>query len=118
MIHPDRHTDHDLVERITAMVTNYSVNQFKGQIKALLGRRDMMPVLAEIHCPTLVAVGRQDAWASVAQHEQIASAIQGSRLEIVEDSGHMVTMERPAIVNDLLLQWLRSSNPVATAQQS
>jgi pimeloyl-ACP methyl ester carboxylesterase len=106
MVHPDRRQDHALLDRITAMVTSYTVEQYRGQINALLTRPDAGLHLGAIECPTLVAVGRDDAWSPVVQHEQIAAAIDGARLEVIEQAGHMVAMERPAETTDLLAGWL------------
>ncbi len=50
--------------------------------------------------------GRQDAWSPPAQHEQIAAAIPGATLTIIEDCGHMSTLEKPGEVTALLRSWL------------
>lgn len=109
MVHPDHHGDGELMGAITAMVTSYTVEQFNGQTRALLGRRDATPVLAGIGCPTLVACGEADAWSPVDQHVEIAAAIDGARLEVIDDAGHMVAMERPDATADLLAAWLRDA---------
>lgn len=106
MIHPDRVADHDLVTAITEMVTSYRVDQFHGQIRALLGRRDATPILSTITCPTLVACGSHDGWSPPGQHRDIAAAIAGARFELIADSGHMVAMERPESTTLLLSTWL------------
>ena len=108
MVHPDRISDRRLIEPIEAMVQRYSVAQFKAQIQALLHRRDARPMLAKIKCPTLVACGRQDAWSTLQQHQAIANAIKGAELAIIEDSGHMVSMEQPEALSSLLLRWLKT----------
>jgi pimeloyl-ACP methyl ester carboxylesterase len=43
---------------------------------------------------------------SVAEHEAIAAGIHGSRLAVVEDSGHGLQMEQPQAVTALLRYWL------------
>lgn len=108
MIHPNRHGDHQLVADITAMVTSYRTDQFQGQIRALLNRRDATPILATITCPTLVACGSHDGWSPPEQHRAIAAAITGSRLETVAESGHMVAMEQPDATTRLLSTWLNA----------
>lgn len=55
--------------------------------------------------PALVLCGREDAATPLAMSREIAAAIPGARLEIVEDCGHLSTMERPALVNAALLRW-------------
>lgn len=106
MVHPDRRDDRDLIDAITAMVTSYSVEQYEGQIHALLNRHDERDTLAAITCPTLVACGSHDSWSPPEQHETIAAAISGARLEIIADAGHMVSMERPDALTDLVVGWL------------
>ena len=108
MIHPDRRDDRELTGEIRAMVTSYSVDQYRGQVRALLGRRDAGPLLPTITCPTLVACGDHDAWSPPDQHREIADAIAGARLEFVTHAGHMIAMERPAATTELLIDWLAS----------
>ena len=64
------------------------------------------PLLPGIACPTLVLTGRQDAWSPPAQHEAMAQAIPGAVLSIVEDCGHMSTLEQAQAVNAALAAWL------------
>jgi pimeloyl-ACP methyl ester carboxylesterase len=45
-----------------------------------------------------VLCGREDGWSPAAQHEEIAAMISGATLEIIDDCGHMATMEAPARV--------------------
>jgi pimeloyl-ACP methyl ester carboxylesterase len=44
----------------------------------------------------------------VSRHKEIAALIDGSRLVIVPDCGHMSTLERPAAVSSALRDWLGS----------
>jgi pimeloyl-ACP methyl ester carboxylesterase len=88
-----------MVERRTAV-------SFRNQVEALLGRPDARAVLATIRCPVLVLCGREDGWSPVAQHEEIAAAIGGSRLAVIDECGHMAPFERPTEVSRELAQWL------------
>jgi len=105
MLHADRLGDavHD---EVLAMVARQSVERFAAQQTALLARPDAADVLARIHCPTLVLCGRQDGWAPLERHEEMARRIAGARLAVVEDSGHMSPMEQPAAVAAELVAWL------------
>ena len=44
----------------------------------------------------------------LAHHEEMASMIPHSHLVIIENCGHMSTMERPAEVTAALREWLTS----------
>lgn len=106
MVHPDRRNDATFMKPLVDMVLRASPEQHARQINALLTRPDATAMLGTITVPTLVLVGRDDEWSPVSQHEQIAAVIPNARLEIVEDSGHMVTLEQPDAVTALLRTWL------------
>jgi pimeloyl-ACP methyl ester carboxylesterase len=106
MVHPDRLQDAPLVDSILAMMARKTPDIFAAQIKALLERPDATPLLANIRCPALVLCGRQDAWSTLPRHEEMAERIPNSRLVVIEDCGHMSTMERPAEVTNALRDWL------------
>lgn len=113
MIHRASRHDPALVDRILDMIERKSPELFAAQIQALLARPDAADVLTAVECPSLVLCGREDAWAPVSQHEEIAAAISGSRLEIVPDCGHMSTLERPEAVSGALWEWLAAVSSAA-----
>jgi pimeloyl-ACP methyl ester carboxylesterase len=106
MVHPAR-IGGTVFEQVLDMFERGSADQFAAQIKALLQRPDAAALLPGIACPTLVLTGRQDSWSGPAQHEAMAAAIAGAQLLIVEDSGHMCTMEQPQAVSAALFAWVR-----------
>lgn len=108
MVHPARLADNRLMGAILDMIERQTPDQFAAQIDALLARPDAGAVLHAIRCPSLVLCGRQDAWSPLAQHEEMAAMIPGAVLEVIDDCGHMVTMEQPARVANAMLQWLRA----------
>ena len=65
------------------------------------------PDLGDIRCPTLVLCGRQDALTPVDMHREMASLIRGAKLVIIEDSGHLTTMEQPQATTAVLRYWLQ-----------
>jgi pimeloyl-ACP methyl ester carboxylesterase len=111
IIHPDRFTDATLTEAILTMMSRKTPEIFAAQIKALLGRPDATAQLAAIRCPTLVLCGRKDTWSPLAAHEEIVAAIPGSHLAVIEHSGHMAPMERPAEVTAALTAWFAGVVP-------
>lgn len=111
MLHPRHEADTALLAPLTRMVERATPEQHERQIRALIGRPDAGPVLPTIRCPTLVMVGRQDRWATLAQHEAMAAAIPGARLEVIEDSGHFAPVEQTAAVASALLRWIGVVEP-------
>jgi pimeloyl-ACP methyl ester carboxylesterase len=88
-----------------------------GAAAALRGRtirRDYIPLLGQITVPSLIIVGREDAFTPVPLSEEMHSGIPGSRLKIIEGSGHMTNLERPEEFNSILASFLQtpSNSPV------
>jgi pimeloyl-ACP methyl ester carboxylesterase len=108
MVHPERLSDTALMKAILDMIARKTPEIFEAQITALLNRPDARDVLPQIHCPSLILCGREDAWSVLSRHEEMAAMIPHSRLVVIENCGHMSTMERPAEVTDALREWLTS----------
>jgi pimeloyl-ACP methyl ester carboxylesterase len=106
LIHPSRLSEQALTNIIRSMARNIGKEAFVRQQRAIMSRADSLPLLASINCPTLVLCGRQDALTPLSRHEQIASGIAGSQLEVIEDCGHLSTLEMPAAVNAAMRRWL------------
>ena len=51
--------------------------------------------LDRIRCPTLILAGELDPITTVPDHEEMAAAIRGSRLELFQNAGHGVFRDRP-----------------------
>lgn len=106
MLHPERLRDGPLIESLLDMIERKSAGTFAAQIDALLNRPSAEEVLRAIRCQTLVVCGRQDQWAPLLRHEDMSRMIAGASLAVIEDSGHMVTLERPEEVTTALASWL------------
>jgi pimeloyl-ACP methyl ester carboxylesterase len=106
MVHPARLEDAALVNGILDMIASKSADLYEAQIHALLTRPDAGALLPQIRCPTLVLVGREDSWAPVRRHQEMAALIPASTLTIVPDCGHMCTLEQPQVVSEALATWL------------
>ena len=98
--------DAALVEEVKQMAREVGLEGFLKQQKAIMGRPDSAPLLGAIACPTLVLCGREDQLTPLARHEEMAAAIPGAELVVIEECGHLSTMERPEAVNAALRRWL------------
>ncbi|MBC8241111.1 MAG: alpha/beta fold hydrolase, partial [Alphaproteobacteria bacterium] len=105
-VHVDRLDDQILVDAVKTMALDVGRDGFIRQQTAIIGRPDSRSDLAGIDCPTLVLVGRQDVLTPLARHEEMQATIPHARLTIIEDCGHLSTLERPEVVNDALRDWL------------
>ncbi len=106
-IHPDRQTDTGLATAVMTMASRVGKDAFLRQQRAILGRPDSRTDLPRYACPTLVLVGRQDALTPLEVNAEMAGLIPGAKFVVVENSGHLPTMERPEAVTAVLRYWLQ-----------
>lgn len=113
--HPDHAADPARVDDYVAQILRIGAQQLIAQNRAVMARADMRPWLADVRCPLLVAVGDHDLLTPPEHSREIAGAVPHAQLEVVAKAGHLMTWEQPALVNALLLQWLRRvpSRPLA-----
>jgi pimeloyl-ACP methyl ester carboxylesterase len=101
-----RLADKKLVDEVMAMCTETGVEIYKCQEELAAVRVDRRPDLPKIKGPTIVVCGRDDVATPLAFSEEIAAAIKGSKLIVIEQCGHLVTMEKPEETNAILRKWL------------
>jgi len=101
-----RHADAKLKAAIIEMATDTGADVWARQVRAIIGRKDSVPLLSGITCPTLVVVGDEDQLTPPEWAVEMANGIRGARLEVIADCGHMSTMEKPDQLTGLLQDWL------------
>ncbi|MBE2232094.1 MAG: alpha/beta fold hydrolase [Anaerolinea sp.] len=71
-----------------------------------IARFDLRQRLGEIRCPTLVVAGDEDTTVPMAAKRLLAERIPGSRLEIIDHSGHATPIDQPEAFNRVMLRFL------------
>jgi pimeloyl-ACP methyl ester carboxylesterase len=97
--------DATLTGAVMAMAERVGAAAFLRQQHAIMSRPDSRPDLPSIAAPTLVICGRQDALTPLEKSEEMAAAIPGARLAVIEECGHLATMEQPQAVTALMRLW-------------
>ncbi len=57
---------------------------------------EVQPRYGEIGEPVLIVWGREDSWIPLSRAESLHESMRGSRLEVIDDAGHLVIEEKPA----------------------
>ena len=108
LVHPSRMKYNSIVDTVYSMGNRVGKDVFVRQQRAIMGRIDSRPYLGEIKaCPTLVLCGRDDVITPVALHEEMAAAIPGAQLVIIEECAHLSAMGQPKQVSEAMRVWLR-----------
>jgi pimeloyl-ACP methyl ester carboxylesterase len=105
-MHPAHAKRADLVKLMADMARSIGARGQLNQQRAMMARPDSHGDLARVTVPTLVMCGRQDPVTPVPDHEVMAAKVRGARLEIIENCGHLSTIEQPDAVNRVLIDWL------------
>ncbi|HET9650920.1 MAG TPA: alpha/beta fold hydrolase [Usitatibacter sp.] len=92
---------------VAGMAHGVGKEAFKRQEKAIIERIDSRPHLEAIRCPTRVVAARNDAIMPVEILAEMAGAIPGAKLDVVEDCGHMASIERPAELTGIMRDWIQ-----------
>jgi len=95
-----------LAGRLAAMVAGYPGQHWLGQDPHTPPGPSPIDALESVRCPALVAVGQSDVPCFREMSAVLARRIPGAQFRVVAGAGHMINMERPAAVNDLLTRFL------------
>jgi len=106
-IHESRLQDEALTSAITGMAERLGPDVFRRQQTAILDRVDQRPTLAAYDAPVLALCGRQDQVTPLFLSEEIADIAPQGELRVIEDCGHLSTMEHPETVTETLRAWLQ-----------
>ena len=82
-------------------------DNFILQQQAIMGRRDQRPYLPSFTKPSVVICGQLDVLTPPAHAVEMAGLLPDSRLHLLDDVGHMSTIEAPEEVNQHLLDWYK-----------
>ena len=91
------------------MALDIGPDAFIRQSKALRDRIDQKNTLRTYKRPALVLCGRHDVLCPLERHELMHNLLENSKLEIIEDAGHLPTLEQPKITTMALISWLEAT---------
>jgi len=96
----------DLADEVRALILSSSAEAIANAITALMTRTDATPLLASIHCPTLILVGAEDTLTPPPLSEAMSKSIGGSEYVVVPGAGHLSGLEQPVAFNAALARFL------------
>lgn len=97
-----------ILDLCMAMAEALGPEVFIRQSHALMNRPDQQDTLRSFTRPALVLCGRDDGLCPVERHELMHSLLPNSTLEIIENAGHLPTLENPTDTTAALIRWLEA----------
>ena len=88
------------------MALQLGAKVFMQQSRALMSRIDQTITLQNIEVPTLLMCGKYDRLCNIRTHQKMHDLIKKSSLNVIDDAGHLPTLENPGKTNRVLKEWL------------
>ena len=88
------------------MALSLGPDVFINQSRALQSRLDQQNTIQSINIPVLIMCGSEDKLCPVERHEMMHNMISDSDLKIINNAGHMPTLEQPRETTEVIKEWL------------
>ena len=95
----------DVLDLCMEMALDLGPEVFARQSAALRDRPDQKQTLKNWGKPTLILTGAQDRLCPLHRHELMAELMPQATLTIIQNAGHLPTLERPNETSAALLRW-------------
>ncbi len=95
-----------ILDLCMAMAEGLGPEVFVRQSVALQNRPDQCDTLRACTVPTLILCGEDDRLCPVHRHTLMQGLVAGSTLKIIENAGHLPTIEQPEATTQALRDWL------------
>jgi len=96
----------EVLALMAEMARDLGPQVFLRQVRALQKRRDQQATLRKCKVPALVLCGAHDRLTPVKRHEFMAGLIPYAKLVVLDDAGHVPTLEAPDAVTQALREWM------------
>lgn len=106
VFHPDSLVNVALMQTRARMVKAYGAHRMIAHARACLARPDRTAIVAAARCPVLVVAADGDGVIPTASQKAFAQSLPNAAYSEIGAAGHMLPLERPAALADVLGSWL------------
>jgi 3-oxoadipate enol-lactonase len=96
----------DLVEGARVMMRQMSPEDISLVQQGMAARPDSVADLKTIDVPTMIVIGEEDVFSTVADGELMRQNIAGSQMKVIPKAGHYAPWEQPEAVGAILRRFL------------
>jgi pimeloyl-ACP methyl ester carboxylesterase len=97
-----------LVESVKSVALATPAKTLAAALLGMAVREDMTATLPTVDAPALVICGEDDVISPPAEMRSIAEAMPRAVFELIPAAGHLAPLERPEIVNQAILRFLKA----------
>ena len=98
----------NVVDAVKEMIISTQKQSLCNTLHALAERKETCDQLPEINIPVLIMVGQEDKITPIAAAQQMHEKILNSKLEIIQQAGHLSNLESPTVFNAHLVNFLET----------
>lgn len=98
----------EVLDLVMDMARALGPEVFVRQSRALQRRPDQQTTLRKSDIPALILCGVHDALCPVKRHEVMAELMPNAELVVIDDAGHLPTLEQPDKTTAALRDWMRA----------
>ena len=96
----------NVIDAVREMIISTPKQSLCNTLHALAERKETCDQLPEINIPVLIMVGQEDKITPIAAAQQMHEKILNSKLEIIQQAGHLSNLEDPTAFNTHLVKFL------------
>ena len=104
--HPDSLNKPELIALRRDIVYAYGAQRYIAHCQACMARPDRSALL-DGRRPTLLVTASHDVVVPVAGVRELAQRVPGSRFELIDGAGHLLPLEQPQALAEVLTGWIR-----------
>ena len=96
----------NVIDAVKEMIISTPKQSLCNTLHALAERKETCTQLPEINIPVLIMVGKEDKITPIPAAQQMHEKILNSKLEIIQQAGHLSNLEDPTTFNTHLVKFL------------
>lgn len=104
--HADSLSDQNIMDMRNKIVKDYGPKTFIAHVQATMSRPDRTSVFNESALPKLVIGGKEDQVVPADKLQEQAQQASGTDFEVISHTGHMMPLEQPVEVANVLQNWI------------
>ncbi len=104
----DNTDPNDILATCASMARALGPAVFLRQSEALMDRPDQTETLRRYKAPALILCGDDDRLCPPSRHHLMQELMPHARLQIIQNAGHLTTLEQPDATTDAITTWLEA----------